>query len=196
MKGSKIGYIVGLIVGVPLFALGANYLFFSGNRASSVEANVYINNSKIETFTVDKWINNDYKQYIVGLQRGANSAALYWYTFYDDTSKKYFNLYMFDYLEDNHQGRNRIDFMYGVDKETKFTAYINQNQLKDSKYGTKKNPIPAWGKNLLEYNGKLNENIELETKTFHVSPKTNSIFIQQYLSRFMPKEEYKEMFNK
>ncbi|MEB3752870.1 hypothetical protein [Acinetobacter sp. MD2(2019)] len=196
MKGSAIGYIIGLVIAVPLFAWGVNYFFFKGNNAEETEVNYYLNNSKIETFTIDRWLKNDYKQYIVGLQRGANSGALYWYTFYDDNSKKYFNLYMFDYFEGNHQGRNRIDFIYSVDKETKFTAYVNQDQLKNPKYGSKDNPLPVWPRDLLEYNGKLNESIELESKTFHVSPETNAIFIQQYLSRFMPKEEYKEMFEK
>ena len=38
--------------------------------------------------------------------------------------------------------------------------------------------------------------IELEVKTFHVDPETNALFIQQYLSHFMPKDEYKAMFKK
>ena len=84
MKGSTIGYMVGLVVGVPLFAFGANYLFFSGNRASDIETQEYINKSKVETFTANKWLKEDYKQYIAGLQRGSNSAVLYWFTFYDN----------------------------------------------------------------------------------------------------------------
>lgn len=200
MKGSTIGYMVGLVVGVPLFAFGANYLFFSGNRASDIETQEYIKNSKIETFAVNKWLKEDHKQYIAGLQRGANSAVLYWYTFYDNQYKKYFNLYMFDYLEKDYQGRNRINFIYSVDKETKFTAYVNQEQLKNVTYGTKDNPVPIWGKDLLQYNGRdqkddMND-IELEVKTFHVNPETNALFIQQYLSHFMPKDEYKAMFKK
>ena len=57
-------------------------------------------------------------------------------------------------------------------------------------------PVPVWPKDLLQYNGKINDKIELEAKTFHVNPQTNALFIQQYLSRFMPKDEYKEMFKK
>ncbi|AZB01741.1 hypothetical protein EG359_19975 [Chryseobacterium joostei] len=196
MKGSTIGYIVGLVVGVPLFAFGANYLFFSGNRASDIETQEYIKNSKIETFAVNKWLKEDHKQYIAGLQRGANSAVLYWYTFYDNQYKKYFNLYMFDYLEANQQGRLRIDFLYKINDTTRFRAYVNQEQLKNPAYGTKDNPVPVWGKDLLELNGRLNESIELEAKTFHISPETNAIFIEQYLSRFMPKDEYRAMFKK
>ena len=195
MKGLKYGYIFGLIVGVPLFAFAINYMFFKGNRASDVEVNQYLENSKVETFTVNSWLGEGSKQYIVALQRGANSAFLEWFTFYDDHTQKYFNLYTFSYLEKNQQGSQRVSFLGYVNKKTVFTAYVNQNQLHNPKFGTKENPVPIWCKDLLEFNGKTNENIELEVKTFHVNPQTNAIFIQQYLLRFMPKDEYKEMFN-
>ncbi|PWN61988.1 hypothetical protein [Chryseobacterium oncorhynchi] len=196
MRRSSVGYIIGLVIGVPLFALCINYFFFTGNGATNIEVEKYLMNSKQETFTVNSWLKKGKKQYIVGFQRGANSAFLKWFTFYDSNNQKYFNLYVFDYLEDNQQGRLRIDFLYEINNTTKFTAYVNQEQLKNPAYGTKDNPVPIWGKDLLEFNGRLNESIELEAKTFHVSPETNAIFIQQYLSRFMPKDEYKAMFKK
>ncbi|AZB01740.1 hypothetical protein EG359_19970 [Chryseobacterium joostei] len=196
MKGSKFGYILGLIIGIPLFAYGVNHFFFKGNNATDIEVNVYLQNSKIETFTVDKWIDDGYEQYVVGLQRGANSAALHWFTFYDKSTGKYFNLYMFSYLENNQQGSQRVSDLRHIKSSTTFTAFINQDQLKSLVYGTKDNPVPAWGEDLLEYNGNVHENIEREAKTFHISPETNAIFIQQYLSRFMPKDEYKVMFKK
>ncbi|MGU3373627.1 hypothetical protein [Chryseobacterium sp. M5A1_1a] len=200
MKGSKIGYIIGLVIGIPLFALGANHFFFKGNNAEETEVNHYLQNSKIETFTVNKWLGQGNEQYIVALQRGANSAFLEWFTFYDQNTKKYFNLYMFSYLEDNQQGSQRVSDLMHVKDNTTFTAYINQSQLKNPKYGSKENPVPAWAKDLLQYNGKkLNDDmsdIELEVRIFYVKPETNAIFIQQYLSRFMPKDEYKAMFRK
>ncbi len=197
MKGSKFGYILGLIIGIPLFAWGVNHFFFKGNNAEETEVNQYLQHSKIETFTVNKWTADGYEQYVVGLQRGANSAALHWFTFYDENTKKYFNLYMFSYLEDNQQGSQRVSDLMHVKDNTIFTAYVNQVQLKDPKYGSKENPVPAWAKDLLQYNGKkLDDDIDREVKIFHVNFETNSIFIQQYLSRFMPKEEYRVMFKK
>ncbi|WP_284464776.1 hypothetical protein [Chryseobacterium sp.] len=200
MKGSTFGYILGLIVGIPLFAFSVNYFFFKGNNASDIEVNAYLQNSKIETFTVNKWIAEGYEQYIVGLQRGNNSAFLEWFTFYDSRYKKYFNLYMFSYLEDNQQGSQRVSDLGDIQNNTTFTASVNEAQLKNVTYGTKDNPVPIWGKDLLQYNGRDQKddmrNIEREVKIFHVSPETNAIFIQQYLSRFMPKDEYKAMFKK
>ncbi|QQQ27986.1 hypothetical protein [Chryseobacterium indoltheticum] len=196
MKGSKYGYIIGLIIGIPLFAFAVNYLFLKGNRASELQVNQYLKNSKIETFTVNNWIGQGSEQYIVALQRGANSAFIEWFTFYDDSKKKFFNLYTFSYLENNQQGSQRVSFLAYVEDKTVFTGYVNQNQLQNPKYGTKENPVPIWPKDLLQYNGKINDKIELEAKTFHVNSQTNNIFIQQYLSRFMPKDEYKKMFNK
>lgn len=196
MKGSKYGYIIGLIIGIPLFAFAVNYLFLKGNRASELQVTQYLKNSKIETFTVNNWIGQGSEQYIVALQRGANSAFIEWFTFYDDSKKKFFNLYTFSYLENNQQGSQRVSFLGYVEDKTVFTGYVNQNQLRNPKYGTKENPVPIWPKDLLQYNGKINDKIELEAKTFHVNSQTNNMFIQQYLSRFMPKDEYKKMFNK
>lgn len=196
MKGSKYGYIIGLIIGIPLFAFAVNYLFLKGNRASELQVTQYLKNSKIETFTVNNWIGQGSEQYIVALQRGANSAFIEWFTFYDNNIKKYFNLYTFSYLEKNQQGSQRVSFLGYVEDKTVFTGYVNQNQLRNPKYGTKENPVPIWPKDLLQYNGKINDKIELEAKTFHVNSQTNNMFIQQYLSRFMPKDEYKKMFNK
>lgn len=199
MKGSAYGYIFGLLIGVPLFAWGINYLFFKGNRATDVEINHYLQNSKLETFEVNKWVDEGYKQYIVALQRGANSAAIHWFNFYNYKNKKYYSLKTFSYLESNQQGTQRV-YDLGL-KPIIFIGYVNQNQLKNPKYGTKENPLPVWPKDLIEYDGvratgKEGDNITQTIKTFHVNPETNRLFIGQYLSRFMDKEEYKEMFKK
>jgi len=202
MKGSTYGYIIGLVIGVPLFAFTINQIFFKGNRATDIEVKQYLANSKIETFEVKKWINNGYEQYTVAWQRGSNNSAfIEWFTFYDNSSKKYINLTVFDYLEKNKQGSQRIsDIQYFKDNII-FMAYVNQNQLKNPKYGTKENPLPIWPKDLIEYDGKRATGVEgnrisNRINTFYVKPETNYIFIQQYLSRFMDKEEYKEMFKK
>lgn len=201
MKGSKYGYIFGLIIGVALFAWGINYLFFKGNRATDIEVNQYIQNSTLETFEVSKWVGEGYEQYIVALQRGANSAFIEWFTFYDEKTKKYINLTVFDYLEANQQGGLRISDLRRIDNGIVFTGYVNQNQFNNPKYGTKENPLPVWPKDLIEYDGvratgKEGDNITQTIKTFHVNTETNRLFIGQYLSRFMDKEEYKEMFKK
>ncbi|MGE8434505.1 hypothetical protein [Chryseobacterium joostei] len=201
MKGSTFGYILGLIVGIPLFALGVNHFFFQGNNATYIEVNTYLQNSKIETFNVDKWVGEGSEQYIVALQRGSNSAFLEWFTFYEPRYKKYFNLYMFTYLEDNQQGSQRTEIAGYFDRNIKFTASVNQEQLDNSKYGSKENPVPVWPRDLLEYDGEeksvtQDSKINNQIKRFHVKPEINAIFIQQYLSRFMPKDEYKAMFKK
>lgn len=54
MKGSTYGYIIGLVIGVPLFAFTINQIFFKGNRATDIEVKQYLANSKIEKFEVKK----------------------------------------------------------------------------------------------------------------------------------------------
>ena len=129
----------------------------------------YLQDSKVETFTVNSWLGEGYEQYIVALQRGSNSAFLEWFTFYDIKNNRYFNLYTFNYLEKNYQGRDRIDFIYGVKKETKFTAYVNQNQLHNPKYGTKENPVPVRCKDLLQLNGKTDDKKRIISWKKHLS---------------------------
>ena len=200
MKGSTYGYIIGLVIGVPLFAFTINQIFFKGNNASDIEVKQYLANSKIETFEVKKWIDEGKEQYTVAWQRGSNNSAfIKWFAFYDYNSKKHINLTVFDYLEKNQQGRQRVGDLgfYPLS----FTAYVNQEQFKNPKYGTKENPLPVWPKDLIAYDGKTVEGNEKSVvvdiaKTFYVKPETNYIFIQQYLSRFMDKEEYKEIFKK
>jgi len=197
--GARSGYVFGMVLGVPLVAFIFNFFFLSGNRAGDKEVAQYLNRSKLETFTVDKWLDEGNEQYTVALQRGSNSAFLEWYTFYDKRYQKYFNLTTFDYLEPNQQGSLRSDFLYGVVTTTTFTAYLNQQQLSNPEYGTKEKPIPVWGKELLIYNGKDNTTSDIDyynnkVEIFYVKPETNELFIQQYLSRFMPEDEYKRMF--
>ena len=173
-----------------------NYFFFSGNRATDQEVAQYLANSKVEFFTVSKWLSKGEEQYTVALHRGSNSAFLDWLTFYDPRFKKYFNLYMFTYLEDNKQGSMRLGIAEYIEKEIKFKATVNQEQLKNPFYGTKENPVPIWPKDIIEYNGRIRNSDSDYYKRFHLSSEAQQIFIGQYLSRFMPKEEFKEMFKK
>ena len=75
MKGSTYGYIIGLVIGVPLFAFTINQIFFKGNRATDIEVKQYLANSKIETFEVKKWKDKGKEQYTVAWQRGSNNFA-------------------------------------------------------------------------------------------------------------------------
>ncbi len=42
----KMGFVIGLLIGIPLFIILINFLFFRGNNPSEKEVNSYISHSK------------------------------------------------------------------------------------------------------------------------------------------------------
>lgn len=190
----KMGYIIGLLVGIPLFILIVNFFFFRGNNPTEEEIKNFIRESKIDTINLNKAVEPQSNQYIIGLsRRGQPSAFLYNYLIYNNKSSKYFNLMIFKGFDKNSEKR------WGIlgynDKGDNITVMINQKQLEDPKYGTKDNPIPVFPINIiLPKNTSSWESRGYDSDPFHVSAELNYIFVEQYLKFFMPKEEFKNMF--
>ena len=81
-----------------------------------------------------------------------------------------------------------------------YKILINKDQLNNPDYGTKDKPIPIWPIELLEYG---NTDLSIESRRtkelkerIDLSPEATRLHIGEYLNYFMPKEEYKKMFNK
>lgn len=76
----KVGYVTGLLVGIPLFILILNFFFFRGNNPTESEIKNFIRESKIDTINLNKAVEPQSNQYIIGLsRRGQPSAFLYSY---------------------------------------------------------------------------------------------------------------------
>ena len=184
----RMGYVIGLLIGIPLFIILVNFLFFLGNNPEEEEINTYIQNSIIDTIEIKATFPKG-EQYIVGVnRRGRPSAFLFKYPFYLKKYKKNFVILMFEGFDDNRQYRQSLlgrgAFTNGSNN---LTVYINKKQLQDSKYGTKENPVPVFAIEFLSQNN---------SDTFHVSNKLNEVFVGQYLKFFMAEEEFKETFRK
>jgi len=194
------GYAIGMLIVVPLLIWGANYFFYSGNRVSEKQIQQYIENNIIEVFPVNKKdrLDDGYILYRRKLQRRSGGLATYWWRlFYDENYKKYFSLITFGYIHNSDRQRNFI--MEDTDNAT-YKILINKDQLNNPDYGTKDKPIPIWPIELLEYG---NTDLSIESRRtkelkerIDLSPEATRLHIGEYLNYFMPKEEYKKMFNK
>lgn len=190
----KMGYVIGLVIGIPIFIFVVNFFFFRGNAPNDIEIEKYIQNSKIDTIILPHSTEITSKQYIKGLsRRGRPSGFLWSYIYFDTKYKKFLSLQTFLWLDENSSMRSNV---LGLnDDGDKISVRINQIQINNPKYGTKENPIPVFPIDLIRDSGVSTwEARGYPEDPFHVSDELNMIFVEQYLKHFMPKEEFKEMF--
>ena len=201
MKNSAgFGYAIGIIVVVPLLAWVVNFIFYSGNRASDEQVQQYIENSITEIFIENKKdrLDKGYIIYTRKLQRRRGGIITFrWSLFYDENYKKFYSLITFD---DLHKSDDKRNFVMERSDSATYRILINKDQLNNPNYGTKDNPIPIWPIELLKYDKTdlSDDSLRTEelTEMIGLSSEVTQLHIQQYLTHFMPKEEYKEMFNK
>ena len=185
----KMGYVIGLVIGIPIFIVVVNFFFFRGNDPDLKEISQYIQNSKKDTIILPQNSTVKSEQFIKGLSRsGRPSGFLRGYKFLDAKYKKYFSLMTFVWFDKNAEMRTAV--LRQNEDGDKISVRINKDQLKNPQYGTKENPIPVFPIDILNLKGGYPED------PFHVSDELNKIFVEQYLKHFMPEEEFKEMFEK
>lgn len=187
MKGK--GYIIGMLLGIPLFIIIVNFLFFRGNNPTKEQVNKYITNTIIDTIQVPKDNVYEKKQYIKGIsRRGRPSGFMLRYLFYSLKYQKHFSVITFMGFERNRR------FPIFLSGPLIITARINKTQLANPLYGTKEQPLPVFAINLIEseYAGSEKD----AKKIFNVSDTVNFQFVEQYLKHFMPKKEFKTTFKK
>ena len=192
----KMGYVIGLVIGIPLFILVVNFFLFRGNAPSETEVLNYIKNSNVDTIILPQNVQENTEQYIKGLsRRGRPSGFLDKYPFFDKKNNKHFVMLIINFLDNSSVMRSLV---LRQNKEgDKISVHINQTQLNDPKYGTKENPVPVFPIDLISDPEQSSwEARGWESDPFHVSEDLNKIFVEQYLKHFMPKEEFKEMFKK
>lgn len=189
-------YIIGLVIGIPLFILVVNFFYFKGNNPKETEINNYIQNSKKDTIILPKNAETINEQYLVGLSRRSRpSAVLKKYLFFNETTKKHYSLLIFKGFDSN--STMRWWALGNKNEGDIISILINKAQLNNPKYGTKENPVPVFPIDLiLPAEESSWEARGFKEDPFHVSDELNKIFIEQYLKFFMPKEEFKETFRK
>lgn len=212
-----LGYLIGALVIIPLIIWIANTFILVGNDASEQQVKEFINNCYMDTITSipetilisDDDEFNDYfadkiedfkkrpyayteetsEQYWARLSRGNSTGFMYSYTFYSNKYKKYLSVKTFD-ITDKYDTRYR-DIIFG--NNPTFTALINKDLLADSSYGTQKKPLPVFPRELIDIGGSKSW-LEEEKKWFYISDTLNFIFVREYLNHFLPKEDFKKMF--
>jgi len=197
INGAVFGYALGVVVVIPLLIVAFNFLFLAGNRGADKYVDQYIGNSKIiEVFLPKKEMILDSKLYRDRLSQGSGDSytSLVTLSFYSNVYEKYLVILTFtgfDFAKfPNGKGsydRNdgRIQIAYGGN--INITVRVNNTQWDNPNYGTEENPLPIFA--IAVINGD-----ESDVRVFDVGDKTNRIFVFQYLKHFMPKEEFKAMF--
>lgn len=182
------GFVIDLLIGIPLFIILINFLFFRGNDPSEKEINSYVSHSKKEMITLPQNAKTENKQYIAGLsRRGRPSAFLKKYYFYDSRHKKFFALLIFDGFD--KKSNDRCWVLGDNEEGDKISVQINQDQLNDPKYGTENNPVPVFPRDIHNLKGGFTSD------PFHVSDPLNFIFVEQYLKFLCPKMSLQKCLN-
>jgi len=186
--GGAIGYILGTVIVVPLGLYLISIIFYSPNKVTDSQINQYIKESKnittpiIPPALVDEKIGLQIKRYRIYLNRNLSGDKTYFtYVFYYEPYKKYFSLLN---LCENIWALNNID------DGRNLIITVNKQDLNNSIYGTKNNPVPV-----LMFVGQ-DKSIRYEQKDFNKAY-MNEVYrenVKIYLKYIMPKEEFKERF--
>ncbi len=219
MKGTAhaLGYLIGIVVVIPLIMWVANTFILTGNDANDKQVKEFINNCYTDTIPsipetvyisdINKEFNDyfadkieDFKkrphaytkktseQYWARLSRGNSTGFINSYTFYSDKYKKYLSVKTFD-ITDKYDTRYR-DIIFG--ENPTFTVRINKDLLADPSYGTQEKPLPIFARELIDTSAGGAD--EQHKEWFYISDTLNFIFVREYLNHFLPEEDFKKLF--
>ncbi len=127
------------------------------------------------TVEIDKSYEFGSEVYTSALRRrgkGINSA--YSLTFYNREYQKYFSLMIFS---GNTAYTHRSTVISSLDPAI-IRVKVNSRQLNDPVYGSKDNPVPVFGIDLLNENGRYDGQME---RVFHADEREIQYSIEQYL---------------
>lgn len=199
MIGKGLGYLLGVVFGIPLVIVIVNFLFLRGNSVTASQVESYIKNSNIiEVFIPDE-VDENSKIYYPKLTRGNNTKIIYRPVFYSEAHQKYLMLVSFSgfdfsgaFNRDKSGTRNTEVYNGGY-----FLVRANQQQWHDASFGTKEKPMPIFG---IEKIGRLSgkprdiNDIWQDKKRYDISDEINYLFVEQYLDHFLAKEDFKKLF--
>ncbi|WP_426325392.1 hypothetical protein [Pedobacter sp. R-06] len=185
-----IGWAVGVIIIFPILIYGINILFKSRGNDSAKHINEYINGFIPIYIDFPKYsdLKLSYDQYSTSLTSPAGS--IYKISFFDKGFKKNYQITFFDYPD------FEASKFTTVLHNKKIIIYVNKYDMSNKFYGTKENPIPVFRvrENLPDSvsikRGEENGwNVDITENQFKYN-------VEQYLTYIMPKEEFRERFEK
>ena len=204
-KNRGLGWIIGTCIIGPFLLYIFNVLFMGGNKTAMAYADKYIQTSdtiEVEIpFTLD--MDNKWENFTTALARYGGSGNVKAYctsTFYSKKHSRYLSLVTFEgynacriinlkgeaHMWDAELTRSSLIDSRG--HNIVILARVNRVQWNDPLYGTKENPMPFfWKRTLSDYNP------EMEFVAT-ISEEVNKIFVSEYLSRFLPKKEFKRLY--
>ncbi|WP_367866970.1 hypothetical protein [Pedobacter sp. WC2423] len=141
-------------------------------------------------------VNTNYKSYKIGgsaIGYKSISGDILYVTFFDEVLRKYFKINMFDVDSQNYASFGMLMI------SRKITAYVNSDDYKNSKYGTRENPVPIFSfkgidKKICQFYFDDNDKyIEIRLEPNATEYKHN---VLTYLTYIMSEEEFEQRFKK
>ncbi|RAJ20900.1 hypothetical protein [Pedobacter cryoconitis] len=206
--GGYIGYIIGVVIILPLLLLAYNHFLINKNDGqrfmnnyieSSIEMKIFVPDYHKEAAPHNKLneikkITRSVKSKNMG-RDGSDRSEMQYRIFFDQKSKRYYQITMFD-IQYVGQGVECPSwaFFYSISNKDVLIT-INKKDIDDPSYGTKEQPIQV-----LSVRGVDAPLPALDTIRCNLSYNTpNEQYkynVQMYLTYVMSKEEFKKRFEK
>jgi|GEM_PF-1094859 len=196
MKALNWGYIIGVVVVIPLLIPLVNFLFFRGNNITPELLNNYISQCQTVSFTVPplKKLDLKSKVYYPRLKRRGDGTRVFTkFIFFSSRYQKYFAVIDIEFSRHDAGSisvRRKI-----LASGATFAALVHPWFINNPAYGTHDNPVPVFTKELLARKGRSDwSDFHQWQKLFLVSEEDTRAYISEYLEHFVKKEEFKSIF--
>ncbi|KQO20394.1 hypothetical protein ASF10_17075 [Flavobacterium sp. Leaf82] len=196
-----IGWFIGSFVLFPVML--HFYSTFSINRNEGKKYyQSYINNSVEIKIKISEYeekgkiygITFKSGSYLASYSRsGSNNGAMDKLICYSQENKKYFAVTVFDFLF--QYGQSKFEIIRRILDNKEIFITVNKDDLANPKYGTKENPIPVFNYKGIEKTIMVN----VGNDGYIILEPTQKEYehnVITYLTYIMPKEEFKERFEK
>ena len=204
---------IGFFVLAPLLYNACEYLFNTGNTDGLKYVDTYIKDSKIISINFPHSYDQTWFKFNSYSDRYRHKKCCYTRSFYSDSLKRYISFYMFEGVDFFNKekrggdlGAGRIKSYFNPDNV--FLVHINKTQLNDPKYGTKENPVPVFWHKFVS--GTVDRQIKMDNTPYDRSTKSipyfdvqdnvtaeeNRLFVTEYLTRIIDKDELVRLFGK
>ncbi|RAJ20902.1 hypothetical protein [Pedobacter cryoconitis] len=193
--GGYIGYIIGVVIILPLLLIAYNHFLINKNDAKKVMDH-YMKNSEDITLTVpDRNIDLDpvvkSESITIALatknmgRDGSSNTSIQSRFVYDTINKKYFKIVMFDLYN---------DVWIAINKKT-ILARVNKQDLANPKMGSKEKPILVFSVRGV-VDPLMMQNLKGVMTNYNTTQEQYEYNVFMYLTYVMSKKEFKDRFEK
>ncbi|MDQ0970088.1 hypothetical protein QFZ20_005491 [Flavobacterium sp. W4I14] len=197
--GGFFGYIIGAAIILPLLLIGYNYFFINKNEAEKYISSYLNNFSELkiiipEAKSVEEFMSIKSKTIAMRSKNmgrdGSSRTTMMYRLAYDQTTRKYFQITMFDLYNQ----------FFGAIDNKKVLIKVNKQDLNNPTYGTKEKPIPVFSvrgadKPLTEHRA-TDQDLAGSDYNIDTTPDWYKYNVYMYLTYIMPKEEFEKRFGK